>query len=305
MRPRWLAAAGTFCRIRGCSKSPPSSRISPRLCFSLCPLYHAQVILKDPPKQAALAYLDNRGPKPARMARVIIVRGAAKPRDVMEYAASVVCSTVQSTVACIHAVMHSLGRTHACSWQRPGAKAPPPFNPCHSPTLLLLPAAVLHCRSTPPFSHPTPLAHTPCLCCRRSAPCPLAQAPRPRRCSSPARCLTSKSQRTLQSTRSWCVNHPSTFNHLQALACCRWARGGVALGLPCRCHPRCWYCRRLASPRPGPCRLQEEKIGDAADQMKTLFRFMTSERVGVLCVFFWLGVQPGVTQGAATATASR
>ncbi|PSC72271.1 amiloride-sensitive amine oxidase [copper-containing]-like isoform X2 [Micractinium conductrix] len=48
--------------------------------------YIYRVILKDPPKQAALAYLDNRGPKPARMARVIIVRGAAKPRDVMEYA---------------------------------------------------------------------------------------------------------------------------------------------------------------------------------------------------------------------------
>lgn len=49
-------------------------------------IYHASLYPVD--KAAALAYLDEGGPAPERFARVIAVRGASTPPDVMEYKAS-------------------------------------------------------------------------------------------------------------------------------------------------------------------------------------------------------------------------
>lgn len=38
-----------------------------------------------PPKAAALAFLDGRGPKPLHYGRATIVRGSANPPDCMDY----------------------------------------------------------------------------------------------------------------------------------------------------------------------------------------------------------------------------
>ncbi len=63
--------------LRPCLPNSPS--IPGRLAL------HLQIIHLQPKKKEALAWLDGTGPMPARFAKVIVIRGASQPRDVMEY----------------------------------------------------------------------------------------------------------------------------------------------------------------------------------------------------------------------------
>jgi hypothetical protein len=52
-------------------------------------LYRIELLL--PPKAEAVAFLDGQGPEPKRYAKAIVYRGAASPRDIMEYKVSTIC----------------------------------------------------------------------------------------------------------------------------------------------------------------------------------------------------------------------
>ncbi|KAI7844054.1 hypothetical protein COHA_002198 [Chlorella ohadii] len=54
--------------------------------------YIHKIIHLQPKKKEALAWLDGTGPMPARFAKVIVIRGASQPRDVMEYQVGPLCN---------------------------------------------------------------------------------------------------------------------------------------------------------------------------------------------------------------------